>query len=566
MSPPGSPQVPLSFEQAERRFRELQRRHRSGDLDEETFHFEVAKLLLRDQQGAFWMLDADSGAWFRNLGAGWVPGTPPADRPAKLDLSSGRPAKRRRVGRVLVLGAVLIALLGAAAVVALQQGWIGAWNRLQPTSTPATDVRVSIASPADGNQVALGQVVAVESTIDASPDFQAVARVELQVDGQMVDSQSVEPRIQPDQTSLPLSQPWRPNSVGEHQVVVTAFSDAGNALGSAAITLRVAETVEETLPEPACIPNATFVSDVTIPPGTAFLPGVRMDKVWQVRNSGTCAWGVGYELVLLEGANLDAAEAAPVPPTAAGDRVDLAITFWAPPEVGTYASLWQLRSPDGQFFGPTLPLTIQVEILAEQNLPPVAPTSLQATVTPDGEAVQVTWQDRSDNEDAFRIYREDVEASIGLVPANAGLFVDQDVACGHTYRYAVVAFNAAGTSSISEAAGIALPPCAPSDEPPVLSLTVVPTQVLPSEAFTITFLASDDVGVAVVIVWGQETGEPVLDMGRVFTCTEVLCTASWPITWTQELSATLTLVAVARDSSGQESNPARTTMIILTPE
>jgi hypothetical protein len=95
---------------------------------------------------------------------------------------------------------------------------------------------------------------------------------------------------------------------------------------------------------------------------------------------------------------------------------------------------------------------------------------------------------------------------------------------------------------------------------------VVPTQVLPSEIISITFEASDDLGVALVIVWGEETGEPVLDTGRVFTCTTVVCTATWPITWTQDLSVTLDLVAVARDSSDQESEPARATVHIRTSE
>jgi hypothetical protein len=556
----------MDFEQAERRFRELEQRHRRGDLDETTFHVEVAKLLLRDAQGTFWMLDADSGTWFCNKGEGWTPGDLHSEQPPPLPSLADGPKARRRRNRALAMGAILIVLLAAAGALGLQRGWIRGSNLPQPTPSPIADVRIDIASPADGSQVALGQVVAVESTIDASPDLQAVARVELLVEGETVDTQPVQSKIEAGQTSLPLSQPWRPNAVGEQQVVVSAFSDEGTVLGSASITLLVAETTDEALPEPACIPNATFVTDVTIPPGTAFPPGVRMDKVWQVRNSGTCAWGVGYDLALLQGENLGAPDSVSLPPTPAGEQADLAVTFWAPDEVGTYTNVWQLRSPDGHFFGPTLPLTIHVEVLAERNVPPVAPANLQATALQDSEAIQLTWQDRSDNEDAFRIYREDVEASIGLVPANNQLFVDANVTCGQAYRYAVVAFNAAGASPVSDTAEVTLPPCAITDNPPTLSLTVVPTQVLPSEIITITFEANDDLGMALVVVWGEETGEPVLDMGRVFSCTTVVCTATWPITWTQELSVTLEIVAVARDSSGQESEPARTTLQILTPE
>lgn len=556
----------MDFEQAERRFKELHRGRQRGDLDEERFRVEVAKLLFRDEQGVFWMLDADSGAWVCNRGEGWAPGDPHAERPGEAGRPAGRRVKRRRLGRLLALGAVLIALLGVAGVVALQQGWVLPRNPRQPTPIPRTHVQVTIASPADGSQVALGQVVPIESTIDADPDLQGVGRVDLVVNDQTVDSQPVQPRVQPGQASLPLSQPWRPAADGKHEVTVTAFSAEGDPLGSASITLQVAETSDESLPEPACIPDAAFVGDVTIPPGSAFPPGARMDKVWQVRNSSSCAWGVGYELVLLEGEALGAPAAVPVPPTAAGEGADLTVTFWAPPEVGAYANAWQLRSPEGQFFGPTLPLTIRVEILAEESSPPTAPANLQASVTQDGTAVRLTWEDQSDNEDAFRIYREDVEASIGLVPANAQLFVDTGVTCGHTYRYHLVVFNAAGTSPESETAEVALPPCAPTDAPPTLTLSVVPTQVLPSEAFTITFEANDDLGIALVIVWGDETGDPVLDTGRVFTCAEVVCTRTWPITWTGEISVTLTLVGIARDSSGHESEPTQSAVEILPPD
>ena len=326
------------------------------------------------------------------------------------------------------------------------------------------------------------------------------------------------------------------------------------------------------MPEPDCTPDATFVADVTIPPGSAFPPGARLDKVWQVRNSGSCAWGVGYELVLVEGDSLGAPNAVPVPPTAAGDLADLAVTFWAPDQVGVQANLWQLQAPDGQFFGPDLPLSVVVEPLAQEGAPPVAPANLQAALVAGGSAVRLTWADRSDNEDAFRVHREDIEASIGLAPADTGQFVDEDVICGHTYRYSVVAFNAAGASPPSPVAEVSLPACTPPDAPPTLILTVVPTRVVTGEAFTIVFQAEDDVAVAQVTIQGQATGDPALDAGQVFPCSGPICAGSWPIAWsasepaTATVTTTLEIVALARDSSGQESAPARTTVTIRPAE
>jgi len=330
--------------------------------------------------------------------------------------------------------------------------------------------------------------------------------------------------------------------------------------------LYVTEAAAKTLPESDCVPDAAFVTDVTIDAGTAFPPGVQMDKVWQVRNKGTCAWGIGYELVWVGGEPLGAPTSVPLPSTAAGVSADLTVTFWAPPATGTYTSVWQLQSPAGEFFGPSLTLEIQVQVLAEQSEPPAVPANLQAVVTESGRAVRLTWEDRSDNEDAFRVYRQDTAASIGLTPGGTSLFVDQSIACGHTYRYTVVAFNAAGASSASEVAEVDLASCAPADAPPSLALTVVPSQVQTSQTFTLTFEASDDAGLVQVLVRGEETGDPVLDAGRVFTCTGRVCAGSWLATWTGEISTTVTLMGVARDSSGQESAAVEATIAILPGE
>jgi outer membrane receptor for monomeric catechols len=97
-------------------------------------------------------------------------------------------------------------------------------------------------------------------------------------------------------------------------------------------------------------------------------------------------------------------------------------------------------------------------------------------------------------------------------------------------------------------------------------LTVVPTTVVASEVFTITFQAEDDLGVAQVVVWGRETGDPLLDNGQVFSCTEVICPGSWTVTRTQEISASWTFMALAFDVLNQGSGPVQTTVVILPSE
>ena len=559
----------MDLDRAESRFRVLQAQYRAGELAEATYHLEVAKLLWRDDHGTYWMLDPDDGLWYQNRGDGWEPGDPRVSSQPSSTADTVRQARRRWLP-FLALGGVVLALLVLAAGLVLERVPVdllyASRDPLQPTQLPDIEVQVTIASPADSSQVPLGQMVSIESMVDAGPYLPAVAEVILRVDDQIIDVQPLEGKIQPDQTSFPLAQPWRPEATGEHMILVTALSHEDEPLDEAGLTLYVTEVPDPALPESACAPDATFVADVTIPPDTAFPPGVRMDKVWQVRNSGPCAWGVGYELVLLEGDRLGAPATVPVAPVAAGELVDLAVTMWAPFEAGTYTNTWQLRSSESALFGPTLSLNVQVEAQARESVPPPAPADVKASLAEDKKSVRLTWLDQSDDEDAFRIYRSDLLASIGLAPADSEQFVDQAVACGHTYRYTIVAFNAAGTSASDPPAEVSLPPCAPKDEPPSLTLTVVPTQVQASETFVVVYDALDDVALDLVVVWGVETDEPTLDAGQVFTCTGMLCRGRWPVTWTQEASGPLTLVGVALDSAGQQSAPAQTSVSVIPSE
>ena len=97
------------------------------------------------------------------------------------------------------------------------------------------------------------------------------------------------------------------------------------------------------------------------------------------------------------------------------------------------------------------------------------------------------------------------------------------------------------------------------------------------------FEAEDDLGVLQVSLWGKDTGNLELEQGQVFTCTDVLCKGTWPVTvWlsetnsvdlgdrgealTEGLTLTLTFVGVALDSSGQESEAVQAALDLLPPE
>jgi hypothetical protein len=81
---------------------------------------------------------------------------------------------------------------------------------------------------------------------------------------------------------------------------------------------------------------------------------------------------------------------------------------------------------------------------------PAAPINLDAV---DGLSdVYLSWEDVSDNEDGFRIYRNGV--AIGETGPGENVFDDSTVVLHGQYTYSVTAFNAAGESAHSRSVDI----------------------------------------------------------------------------------------------------------------
>ncbi len=127
-----------------------------------------------------------------------------------------------------------------------------------------------------------------------------------------------------------------------------------------------------------CTLNAKFVKDVTIPDGTTFSPGATFVKVWRMRNSGTCTWETGTELVFSSGDQMDGPPDVPVTaPVAPGAEVDISVNLKAPSTPGTYQGKWQLRDHKGTFFGGAIWVKIVVPAPATNTpLPTLTPTPL----------------------------------------------------------------------------------------------------------------------------------------------------------------------------------------------
>jgi hypothetical protein len=114
-------------------------------------------------------------------------------------------------------------------------------------------------------------------------------------------------------------------------------------------------------PTPACVPNLTFLEDLTIPDGTLVAPGAALDKRWQVENSGTCNWDQSYRVKLLSGPDMGAVPEQALYPALSGTEAVIRIKFTVPEEAGVYQSAWQAHDPEDEPFGDPFFIEIIIE-------------------------------------------------------------------------------------------------------------------------------------------------------------------------------------------------------------
>ncbi len=266
-------------------------------------------------------------------------------------------------------------------------------------SASVTKPTVAISSPASNSQFHEGEQVAVQST---SNDLAGVSRVDLIVDGNVVRTdQSPQPQV-----SFTVIQTWKA-TVGPHTIMVRATNAANGVSEPAAVSVLVLASSATSTPTPgatatapaarACL-NSTFVTDVTVPDGTALAGGQVFNKIWRVRNSGTCAWSTSEQLVFVSGEAMTGGTVIAVPPTAPGATADLLVPMAAPGALGTHNGLWRMRSSSGAFFGTSL--TVAVNVLTPVATPvascPFTPMirgalTASATTINSGESVTLSW-------------------------------------------------------------------------------------------------------------------------------------------------------------------------------
>jgi hypothetical protein len=287
------------------------------------------------------------------------------DRQGSDGMTSSTSFDRRLVSMIaIVIGIIVIVAIG-----------------ILETRSAAASAKpiVVIDSPASNSEFQAGSMVAVQST---STDPTGISRVELLVDGTVIHTDAPP---QPS-TSFTVLQTWLATA-GTHTLTVRAFSEANvesnpveivvNVLlaptptptATATPTLTPTATATATAtptlaptatPPPGCTNSAVFVTDVTVPDGTALAPGQAFDKIWRVFNTGTCTWNSGYTFTFVGGTLMGTVSAISVPGTGSRQTADLSVPMIAPTTPGTFTGYWRMRTPTGVYFGPGLNVTISI--------------------------------------------------------------------------------------------------------------------------------------------------------------------------------------------------------------
>ena len=94
------------------------------------------------------------------------------------------------------------------------------------------------------------------------------------------------------------------------------------------------------------------MADVTVPDGTLYAPGTHFDKIWRLKNVGTCTWTTSYAMVFDTGEKMGGPDSVPLPAAVApGKTVDLLVHLTAPGTAGSYRGYWKFQNASGVRFG-----------------------------------------------------------------------------------------------------------------------------------------------------------------------------------------------------------------------
>ena len=173
----------MDFQEVQRRYLELRADFEAGRISEEEFQEEIEGLQVKDEQGVYWTIGAQSGKWYRYDGQEWTQETPISMTkhqgrgiPERVARRLGGPAYEEGQGipRWLQVGCFGIVLLGVVAALIFFFMMVSGQPRTTRTATPPRSVAVGspTATSVFVNTPALSDIEAEETPLtlpSASP-------------------------------------------------------------------------------------------------------------------------------------------------------------------------------------------------------------------------------------------------------------------------------------------------------------------------------------------------------------------------------------------------------------
>ncbi len=130
---------------------------------------------------------------------------------------------------------------------------------------------------------------------------------------------------------------------------------------------------------------AAFVSDVTVPDGTAFSASATFTKTWRLKNIGTCTWTTAYKLVFDHGTSMGGTFVNLPSNVGPGQVVDISVNLTAPSSPGHYRGYWMLQNASGVRFGTgrnaNNPIWVDINVASSAGSPTPTATSTSPAAT-----------------------------------------------------------------------------------------------------------------------------------------------------------------------------------------
>ena len=115
--------------------------------------------------------------------------------------------------------------------------------------------------------------------------------------------------------------------------------------------------------------NAMYVSDVTIEDYTEIYPGDTFSKTWKIKNTGHCTWDDDYEFDYVSGKRMSGDDIYLDEEVEPGETINITVDLVAPDSEGVYKGYWRMVNSNGDEFGDTYSVIIDVDDDADANTP-----------------------------------------------------------------------------------------------------------------------------------------------------------------------------------------------------